>query len=79
EGSSLGPADTVGAVDVPLLTLEVDGLTSRSEVNLDLGREARTEYKVLGRFQAPHPNDEADDQELMLLSAHPITGRTHQI
>ncbi|CAE7861073.1 rluC [Symbiodinium sp. KB8] len=79
EGSSLGPADTVGAVDVPLLTLEVDGLTSRSEVNLDLGRDARTEYKVLGRFQAPHPDDQADDRELMLLSAHPITGRTHQI
>ncbi|CAE7834762.1 unnamed protein product [Symbiodinium sp. CCMP2592] len=79
EGSSLGPADTEGAVDVPLLTLEVDGLTSRSEVNSELGREARTEYKVLGRFQAPHPSDQADDRELMLLSAHPITGRTHQI
>eukprot|EP00439_Symbiodinium_sp_Y106_P008097 s56_g1.t1 len=79
EGLSLGPADTEGAVDVPLLTLEVDGLTSRSEVNLDVGREARTEYKVLGRFQAPHASDQADDRELMLLSAHPITGRTHQI
>ncbi|CAE7549743.1 rluC [Symbiodinium microadriaticum] len=39
----------------------------------------RRPREVLGRFQAPHPDDQADDRELMLLSAHPITGRTHQI
>eukprot|EP00434_Breviolum_minutum_P019408 symbB.v1.2.017114.t1/scaffold1276.1/size127259/5 len=93
EGVSLGSVSTTGVVAAKLLTIELEG-TSRSEVNPQ-GREARTEYKVLQRFslpevyrerrgpvtekQSPPADSRADSDELMLLSAHPITGRTHQI
>lgn len=78
EGTSLGPKGTRGVVAAKLLTTELEGHTSRSEVS-NSGREARTEYEVLQRFLVTEEVDSLESSELMLVAAHPITGRTHQI
>lgn len=73
EGETLGPRGTKDDISVPLITRQLpDGgilaMASRE------GRAAKTEYEVLRRFHSENQKD-----ELILLQAHPLTGRTHQI
>eukprot|EP00438_Fugacium_kawagutii_P000569 Skav211983 [mRNA] locus=scaffold2069:14572:18674:+ [translate_table: standard] len=73
EGASLGPVGTRDFISLPLMTRQLADGGILAVASRD-GRAAHTEYEVLRRFRS-----EQAEKELMLLRAHPITGRTHQI
>ena len=73
EGETLGPIGTKDDISVPLITRQLPDGGILAMASKD-GRAAKTEYEVLRRFYSENPKD-----ELILLQAHPLTGRTHQI
>lgn len=72
EGPSLGPIGTKDRISLSLTTRQLPDGGILALVS-DSGRVAETEYEVLRRFQS------GQGKELILLRAHPVTGRTHQI
>eukprot|EP00439_Symbiodinium_sp_Y106_P039243 s379_g4.t2 len=75
EGPSLGQVGSMGQVDRPLFTDELKQGGERTSVDLVKGRRASTEYEILHRYRS----NKNPAEELMLLCARPLTGRTHQI
>ena len=77
EGTPLGDVGTTGSISTPLRSVQVDEETWISEVCGDgmPGRDSFTSYEVTARFSV---SGEEED-ELILLSVQPKTGRRHQI
>ncbi|CAE7512701.1 unnamed protein product [Symbiodinium natans] len=73
EGSAVGGTGFTAQIDAALQTFK-RGEQLRTEVS-SLGRDAQTEYQVLGRYRM----DASTNEILSFLSVRPRTGRTHQI